>query len=100
MQKEAEESLRKLRELILMFQNADSDGSGSLSKDEFLRMVYPILPNGKDDMQPSVSDEIGRTSSLTLLSTKVNTLEIRLEETNSKLDQILNLLEKIDHRHE
>jgi hypothetical protein len=99
-QKEAEESLRKLRELIIMFQNADSDGSGSLSKDEFLRMVYPILPNGKDGTHLSVSDETDRTSSLTLLSTKVNTLEIRLEETNSKLDRILNLVEKIEQGHE
>lgn len=96
-QKKTEESFRKLRELIIMFQNADSDGSGSLSKEEFLRMVYPILlPNGKYDTRSSISDEIDRTTSLTVLVKKVNNLEARIEETNSKLDRVLDLM----NRHE
>lgn len=94
-QKQTEESLRKLRELIILFQNADSDGSGSLSKDEFLRMVSPILlPNGIYDTLPSISDSIDRNSSLTAMVHKVNRLEERVEETSTKLDRVLDLLKR------
>jgi len=95
---EAEEALRKMRELISMFQNADMDGSGSLSKKEFLRLASPILPKGVPtnayDEHSAVDDIEQLTSSLLLK--RVHKLEAKLDETNNRLDRLLSLLESND----
>ena len=96
--KEAEEALRKMRELIIMFQDADTDGSGSISKEEFLRLASPILPKGVPNNvydEHSAVDDIEQLTS-TLLLKRVNRLEAKLDETNNRLDRLLSLLESND----
>jgi hypothetical protein len=77
-----------------LFQDADSDASGSLSKGEFLRLAAPLLPKGMKNL--SMGEEhniIARADkeqiSSSLLLERVNRLE-------SKLDRILSLLDNDD----
>ena len=93
-EKEADESLRKIKELMSSFRDADSDASGSLSKGEFLRLAAPLLPKGMKNLNMGeehniIADADKEQISSSLLLERVNRLE-------SKLDRILSLLDNDD----
>jgi len=100
-EKEADESLRKIKELMSSFRDADSDASGSLSKGEFLRLAAPLLPKGMKNLNMGeehniIADADKEQISSSLLLERVNRLESKLDKTNNRLDRILSLLDNDD----
>jgi len=90
---EAEEGLRKIRELISLFQNANSDGPGILSKEEFLRLAAPLLLKNMNMGEEHLSRADKEQISSSLLLERVDRLEEKLDATNNRLDRILSLLD-------
>ncbi len=63
-----------------------------------MRLASPILPTGVPNNvydEHSAVDDIEQITS-TLLLKRVNRLEAKLDETNNRLDRLLNLLESND----
>lgn len=108
------EKARALKEIMDMFTKADDDGSGTLTKQEFVKMAEKLLAtsaeagagNGNEGPgrrvsapQSAIASKImtasmASTSQATVLTAKVARLEAKVDELTSKLDRLLQISER------
>jgi len=78
-------------ELMAMFNSADADHSGSLTKSEFIRVMGEAIKSHASGGF-GVSDDGGEVSGE--LVRRIETLERKVDSTNKKLDRLLEVLDK------